>query len=74
MATSVNDGRVAEPEAAGNPVPFPHEIFWNLPNTITVVRVGVVPVLLLLPWFDDRAGSQFIAWAFRSAALQWNSV
>jgi CDP-diacylglycerol--glycerol-3-phosphate 3-phosphatidyltransferase len=48
---------------------LPREIFWNLPNTITVVRVAVVPVLLLLPWFDDRSGSQVIAWAFIIAAL-----
>jgi hypothetical protein len=29
-------------------VPFARERFWNLPNTITVLRMGVVPVLLLL--------------------------
>lgn len=69
MVTSVDDGRVAGPEAAGNPVPFPQEIFWNLPNTITVVRVGVVPILLALPWFHDWRGSQIIGWSFVVAAL-----
>ncbi len=71
MATSVNDGRVGGPEAARGPVPYPYprEIFWNLPNTITVVRVGVVPILLLLPWWHDWTGSQFIGWSFVVAAL-----
>ncbi len=69
MATSVNEGRVGGPEAARRSVPLPREIFWNLPNTITVVRVGVVPILLLLPWWHDRAGSQVIAWSFIVAAL-----
>jgi len=69
MATSVNEGRVGGLEAARNPVPYSHEIFWNLPNTITVVRVGVVPILLLLPWWHDRAGSEFITCSFIVAAL-----
>lgn len=69
MATSVNDGRAGGPEAARSPAEYPDEIFWNLPNTITVVRVGVVPILLLLPWWHDRTGSQVIAWSFIVAAL-----
>ena len=50
-------------------VTFERERFWNLPNTITVLRTGVVPVLLVLPWASDRAGSEFIAWCFIVAAL-----
>ena len=46
-----------------------HEHFWNLPNTITVVRTAVVPILLLLPFFPGRAGSQAIAWCFIVAAV-----
>lgn len=45
------------------------EPFWNLPNTITVVRTAAVPILLLLPFFPSRAGSQVIAWCFIVAAL-----
>jgi CDP-diacylglycerol--glycerol-3-phosphate 3-phosphatidyltransferase len=45
------------------------EKFWNLPNTITVVRVGVVPILLLLPWFPDRSSSLFIGWCFTIAGF-----
>ena len=46
-----------------------HEHFWNLPNTITVVRTAVVPILLLLPFFPGRSGSQAIAWCFIVAAI-----
>jgi len=45
------------------------EKFWNLPNTITVVRVGVVPILLLLPWFKHPSGSLIIGWCFTIAAF-----
>jgi CDP-diacylglycerol--glycerol-3-phosphate 3-phosphatidyltransferase len=45
------------------------EHFWNLPNTITVFRTAVVPILLLLPLFPGRSGSQAIAWCFIVAAV-----
>jgi CDP-diacylglycerol--glycerol-3-phosphate 3-phosphatidyltransferase len=46
------------------------ERLWNLPNTITMLRTSVVPVLLLLPWVQDsRLGSQVLAWLFIVAAL-----
>lgn len=48
---------------------FPVEHFWNLPNTITTMRAAVVPVLLLLPWFDDPSGSVVMAWIFIVAAV-----
>ena len=62
MATSLG-----EPEAAASRrIP---ERFWNLPNTITVLRIGVVPVLLAFPLFDTPSGSRFMAWLFILAAV-----
>ena len=49
--------------------PAAAERFWNLPNTITSLRAGVVPLMLLLPWFDDKSGSVFMAWLFIAAAV-----
>ena len=43
--------------------------FWNWPNTITLGRAIVVPVLLLLPFFPGEAGSTFMAWVFIAAAV-----
>jgi CDP-diacylglycerol--glycerol-3-phosphate 3-phosphatidyltransferase len=46
------------------------ERLWNWPNTITVLRTGAVPILLLFPPLaDSRAGSQAMAWIFIVAAL-----
>jgi CDP-diacylglycerol--glycerol-3-phosphate 3-phosphatidyltransferase len=45
------------------------ERFWNLPNTITVVRTAVVPVLVAFPFFDGPGGSRVVAWLFIVAAL-----
>ncbi len=69
MATSVDDGPVGGPRSVSHPSHVHREHFWNLPNTVTVVRVGVVPVLLLLPWFSDKGSSQIIGWCFIVAAL-----
>lgn len=52
-------------DAAGLPV----EEFWNLPNTVTMLRIGVVPILIFIPWAQGVAGSRFMAWAFIIAAL-----
>lgn len=60
MATSYGESARSQVE---------RERFWNLPNTITVLRVGVVPVLLLFPWLPGRFASQVIAWLFIAAAL-----
>ncbi len=62
MASSVDEPR----RHAGVPE---REAFWNLPNTISVLRLGVVPVLLLLPFASGRSGSQTTAWLFILAAL-----
>ncbi len=45
------------------------ERFWNLPNTITVLRCGAIPVLLALPALRDPAGSRLVAWIFIVAAV-----
>ncbi|MCR9096371.1 MAG: CDP-diacylglycerol--glycerol-3-phosphate 3-phosphatidyltransferase [bacterium] len=52
-------------DASGMPV----ERFWNLPNTVTMLRIGVVPVLLFLPMALSEPASTFMAWAFIMAAL-----
>jgi CDP-diacylglycerol--glycerol-3-phosphate 3-phosphatidyltransferase len=44
------------------------EPFWNLPNTVTMLRGLAVPLILLLPLYQDPAGSRVIAWIFILAA------
>ena len=45
------------------------ERFWNLPNTITVVRTAAIPILLLLPFYPGPRGSYLIGWCFTIAAI-----
>ena len=45
------------------------EIFWNLPNSITMLRIGVVPVLLFVPFVESKQGCAALAWAYIVAAL-----
>jgi CDP-diacylglycerol--glycerol-3-phosphate 3-phosphatidyltransferase len=67
MATSLHDrAGTATVGRSLNPV---QERFWNLPNTVTVLRAAVVPVLLLLPMAQGRFGSQLLAWLFIVAAV-----
>lgn len=47
----------------------PAEYFWNLPNTITMFRIAVVPVLLLVPFAKTEMACQVMAWCFIVAAL-----
>jgi CDP-diacylglycerol--glycerol-3-phosphate 3-phosphatidyltransferase len=71
METLLREGPTPPPGEAASPsrVGPVHERFWNLPNTITVLRTGMVPVLLLLPIMGHgRRASVFIAWAFIVAA------
>jgi CDP-diacylglycerol---glycerol-3-phosphate 3-phosphatidyltransferase len=64
MATSVDEA------ARGAAPPIAAERLWNLPNTITLLRAAVVPVLLMFPSLaPSRAGSQLMAWLFIAAAL-----
>ncbi len=65
MAISADEGAVASPPAARQSL---HEQFWNPPNTITVLRTAVVPVLVVLPMFRGEMGSAVIAWCFVVAA------
>lgn len=67
MATSPAEAATTPPSV--QPV-VPVERLWNLPNTITIVRTGVVPVLLLFPYLGpSRGGSQFLAWLFIVSAI-----
>lgn len=55
----------AQPEPAAD-----REVFWNLPNTLTVLRIAVVPIFLVFPYVEgSRTGSQVIAWLFIAAAV-----
>lgn len=57
--SSVDDD--AEPEIGDQ--------IFNVPNTITLVRISVVPLLLFMPLMLDKAGSQIMAWTFIVAVL-----
>jgi CDP-diacylglycerol--glycerol-3-phosphate 3-phosphatidyltransferase len=59
--------RVAGAEDVASTIHQEH--FWNLPNTITVVRTAAVPVLLLLPYFPGGRGSFVIGVVFTIAAI-----
>jgi CDP-diacylglycerol--glycerol-3-phosphate 3-phosphatidyltransferase len=65
--------RPAASRAAGAARPEPavrRERLWNLPNTLTVLRIAVVPVFLVFPWVESsRLGSQIVAWLFIVAAV-----
>jgi CDP-diacylglycerol--glycerol-3-phosphate 3-phosphatidyltransferase len=45
------------------------ENFWNLPNAITLLRIGLTPLLLLLPWFEGPAWSAIIGFGFLAISL-----
>jgi CDP-diacylglycerol--glycerol-3-phosphate 3-phosphatidyltransferase len=69
MATSANEGAATAARSLEPTRRRARELFWNLPNTVTVVRTAAVPILLLLPFFPGRHGSQVIAWCFIVAGL-----
>jgi len=54
--------------SAPRPLVHAPEQFWNLPNTITVLRILAVPILLFLPYALSEFGSQVMAWCFIVAA------
>lgn len=54
--------------AADEDPPRRREHLWNLPNSITIARACVVPMLLLFPLATGRTGSQVMAWLFIVAA------
>ena len=45
------------------------EQLWNIPNTITIARLAVLPVLVAFPWFPERAASQTVGCLFVLSAL-----
>ncbi|MGH0034224.1 MAG: CDP-diacylglycerol--glycerol-3-phosphate 3-phosphatidyltransferase [Myxococcota bacterium] len=54
----------------GDPIPFgEREAFWNWPNTITVFRMAMVPVMLFLPFAQSKLACQIFAWCFIVAAV-----
>jgi CDP-diacylglycerol--glycerol-3-phosphate 3-phosphatidyltransferase len=70
MATSATEQPAGGARAVSEASPgIARERFWNLPNTVTMVRTAAVPVLLLLPFYPGRRGSLVVAWCFIVAAL-----
>jgi CDP-diacylglycerol--glycerol-3-phosphate 3-phosphatidyltransferase len=69
VAISVDERNAGSSPPDARPAPHARELFWNLPNTITVLRTAVVPVLLTLPFLSGKFGSQIVAWLFIVAAL-----
>ncbi|MCG8588473.1 MAG: CDP-diacylglycerol--glycerol-3-phosphate 3-phosphatidyltransferase [Proteobacteria bacterium] len=57
----------AAPDSASDAVHEPTH-FWNLPNTITMLRISIVPVMLLIPFATGKGASQAIAWCYIVAA------
>ena len=45
------------------------EQIWNVPNTLTLMRMAVVPVLLFMPFLLDEQGSSYLAWLYIAAAV-----
>jgi CDP-diacylglycerol--glycerol-3-phosphate 3-phosphatidyltransferase len=71
MAISARSAAAGAPELGAHvhAAPIARERFWNLPNSVTVLRIGIVPVLLMLPAFHTPGGSRVIAWCFIAAAF-----
>ena len=57
------------PAELASPLPAAREMLWNLPNSITMLRAVVVPVLLLYPVFPSEPWSTALAWFFIAAAV-----
>jgi CDP-diacylglycerol--glycerol-3-phosphate 3-phosphatidyltransferase len=53
----------------GSRLAAPHEgeKLWNLPNSITIARLAVLPVLAALPWFPEH--STLVGWLFILSSL-----
>jgi CDP-diacylglycerol--glycerol-3-phosphate 3-phosphatidyltransferase len=49
--------------------PREREQLWNLPNTITLGRLAVLPVLAALPWFPSDEASRVVGWLFVLSAI-----
>lgn len=68
MATSASETTAEQPTSTDARA-IGKEKFWNLPNSVTMVRTAAVPVLLMLPLYNTPRGSQVLAWCFIVAAL-----
>lgn len=64
-ADSDSASAATSPTPAGDGV----EEFWNWPNTITMMRIGIVPVMLMIPFFQSKVACQVFAWFFIIAAV-----
>lgn len=71
MATSATEPATGAARSIQNPGTEGRERFWNLPNSITMVRTAAVPILLLLllPVFRTPTSARVIAWCFIIAAV-----
>jgi CDP-diacylglycerol--glycerol-3-phosphate 3-phosphatidyltransferase len=71
MATSATEQATGTARSIENSGAEGRERFWNLPNSITMVRTAAVPILLLLllPVFRSPTGARVIAWCFIIAAV-----
>jgi len=67
--TSATEAPVESAAGVDDVASIHQERFWNLPNTITVVRTAAVPILLLLPFYPGARGSYLIGWCFTIAAI-----
>lgn len=56
-------------DSATSAVGAVNENFWNLPNAITLLRIGLTPLLLLLPYFQGRAWSAVMGFGFLAISL-----
>jgi CDP-diacylglycerol--glycerol-3-phosphate 3-phosphatidyltransferase len=62
--------KVSSIRAAATPTAVDQaEEFWNWPNTITMMRIGIVPVMFLIPFFQSKVACQVFAWFFIVAAV-----
>ena len=55
--------------AGSNGDPEVGDEILNIPNSITLLRIGVVPLLLFMPLMMTPVGSQVMAWMFLVAVL-----
>ena len=67
--TPVAPRQPPSPAEIASSVSAAHETLWNLPNSITLLRAVVVPVLLLYPIFPSEPWSSALAWFFIAAAV-----
>jgi len=71
-AGTLSNRPVARPDLAASSgaaaLPFERERLWNLPNTITMMRIAIVPTLFFIPYSLSKTGSAVMAWLFIVAA------